>query len=116
MSGSDHFCCPDHLTKYRRKLQGMYGDNQNGIMDLTHRKLRIIFSCGGGWEHVSVNGIKKVPTWEQMEWARLEFWPDDSTVMQLHVPLGDHINDHSYVLHLWRPIDAEIPRPPQIFV
>ena len=116
MSDNDHFCCPDSLTKYRRKLHGMYGDNQNGIMLIEHRQLKIVFSSGEGWEHVSVSGRKGIPTWKEMEWARLQFWPDGSTVMQLHVPVSDHINKHDYCLHLWRPTDAEIPRPPQVFV
>jgi len=116
MSDLPYFCCPDSLTKYRRTLNGSYGDNQNGIMVLAHRQLKIIFSSGEGWEHVSVSAYKKTPTWGQMEWVRLQFWPDNSTVMQLHVPTTDHINMHNDCLHLWRPTDRPIPRPPQVFV
>ncbi len=44
------------------------------------------------------------------------FWGDSETVMQLHVPAADHVNDHPYCLHLWKPINQDIPRPPSYTV
>ena len=116
MSKIDYFCCPDSLTKYRRKMHGMYGNNQNGALVIIHRKLKIIFSCGDGWEHVSASSKNKVPTYEQMCWLKEQFWPEQACVMQLHVPKNFHINTHPHCLHLWRPINVEIPQPPQVFV
>jgi hypothetical protein len=51
-----------------------------------------------------------------MQHVRDLFFRDDETVMQLHVPRVDHINQHPYCLHLWRPQRADIPRPPGILV
>lgn len=77
-------------------------------------------SVGGGWEHVSVhakeNGRNRCPTWDEMAWIKDRFWRDDETVMQLHVPGDDHVNLHTTTLHLWRPINHLIPRPPKEFV
>ena len=76
----------------------------------------VVASAGGGWDHVSVSRRNRCPNWQEMEHvARLFFRPDE-TAMQLHVPASDHINQHPYCLHWWRPMDQDIPRPPAIFV
>ena len=65
------------------------------------------------WEHVSIKGHGCCPTWEQMCHVKSLFWGDDECVMQLHVPVEDWVNVHVHVLHLWKPIGIEIPRPPK---
>ena len=80
------------------------------------RTLRIIASNGEGWDHVSVSLANRCPRWSEMEHVKRAFFLDHETAMQLHVPPGDHISHHPYCLHLWRPHDAEIPRPPAILV
>lgn len=70
---------------------------------------------GDPWEHVSVSVLKqpgKTPSWPEMVWVKDLFWGPEETVMQLHVPMVDHINYHAGCLHLWKPIGVEIPRPP----
>jgi hypothetical protein len=64
-----------------------------------------------GWEHVSVSRINRCPNWPEMSHIKTLFFKDDETVMQLHVPSSDHINEHPNCLHLWRPTSTEIPRP-----
>lgn len=76
----------------------------------------VIASSEGGWDHVSVSRRNRCPNWAEMEHVKRLFFREDETAMQLHVPPGDHINCHPYCLHLWRPQNAEIPRPPAIFV
>ncbi len=81
--------------------------------------LRIIATAGDQclpWEHVSVSLAGRCPTWGEMAYVKSLFWRPDETVMQLHVPDADHKNYHPYCLHLWRPLNAEIPRPPSIAV
>jgi hypothetical protein len=51
-----------------------------------------------------------------MEYVRRLFFQDTETVMQLHPPLADYINQHPYCLHLWRPHAVALPRPPQWMV
>lgn len=91
-----------------------------------------IVSDGGGdepeiqamprWEHVSLRahsqltGESRVPTWEEMSYAKSLFWEDEECVMQLHPPKSSYVNRHPHVLHLWRPLFAEIPQPPTIMV
>jgi len=95
------------------------GDHQNGVFDIPHNgwNLRVIASVGEGWEHVSVHasnrrGEMRCPSWNEMEFIKRLFFAPNETAMQLHVPEAEHVNKHPYVLHLWRPTDVEIPRPP----
>jgi len=80
------------------------------------KMLRVIASSGGGWDHVSVSRRNRCPNWPEMSHVKNLFFRPDETVMQLHVPASDHVNDHEFCLHLWRPQDAEIPRPPKWMV
>lgn len=95
---------------------GWAGDGTCGAFQIrtpdSKRSLRIIASSGEGWDHVSVSKEKKCPTWPEMEFIKRLFFKDDETVMQLHVPIEAHINDHPYCLHLWRPKERDIPKPP----
>jgi hypothetical protein len=43
-------------------------------------------------------------------------WDAEDVVMQLHPRKSEYVNNHPHVLHLWRPVDVEIPTPPSIFV
>lgn len=81
------------------------------------RMLRIIASSGDrelgvAWEHVSVSLPKHTPNWAEMCYVKAQFWDDEETVMQLHPPQSKWINNHPHCLHLWRPLDVEIPLPP----
>ena len=71
------------------------------------------FSDGMGWEHVSVSviGKNRCPSWEEMSWIKDQFWGDEEEVIQYHPRKSEFVNTHPYVLHLWRPIGIELPRP-----
>lgn len=89
-------------------------------------RIRCIASDGDGWqehgypppawEHVSVSTAVRCPTWEEMCFVKDLFWDPEDVVIQLHPPRSEWINNHPYCLHLWRPIDIELPRPPSITV
>lgn len=85
------------------------------------RRLRVLVDDGElvGWEHasVSIEGDRRgrLPSWEEMDAVRRAFWRDDECVVQYHVPVADHV-DMAPVLHLWRPIGVDVPRPPSILV
>ena len=107
------FGAPVWAEKHRVSLPGYpRGDRQNGAFLFVDKGLKVIISAGAGWEHVSVSRKSRVPTYDDMAWIAQTFWRRDQTVMQLHVPAADHINVAEHCLHLWRPIDQDIPRPP----
>jgi hypothetical protein len=97
-------------------LYGQIGDAENGIFAFRSptddKVLRVIASTGDGWEHVSVSKVAKTPSWAEMEFVKRKFFKPGETAMQLHVPTADHISIHDHCLHIWRPVDQEIPRPP----
>lgn len=83
--------------------------------------LHIIASPGDAnesipWEHVSVSCQKRTPNWTEMCFVKDLFWHSEDTVMQLHPPKSQWINNHPFCLHLWRPLRDNIPLPPQIAV
>lgn len=110
-------------NKYRvRTGQGGSDDScgNNGYFRIPLIKnncpLRVIASDGLGWNHVSVSLPDRTPTWMEMCKVTALFWDDEDTVMQLHPPRSEWVNNHSYCLHLWQPIGIEIPRPPDYLV
>ena len=99
-----------------RTLYGWSGNETCGAFvvpsPIDKANMAIIASCDSGWEHVSVSRANRCPNWPEMEYVKRMFFKDDECVMQLHVPAGDHLNHHRYCLHMWRPLESEIPRPP----
>lgn len=76
----------------------------------------VVFSWGGGWDHVSVSFQRRCPTWEEMCIVKDIFFRDDECVVQYHPAKKDYVNMHPYCLHLWRPQNEKIPMPPKILV
>jgi hypothetical protein len=74
--------------------------------------LRVVASSGDGWDHVSVSLEHRCPTWAEMDWVKRLFFKDNEVAFQLHPKPSDHINIHPYTLHLWRPLNRNIPLPP----
>lgn len=92
------------------RVDGPPGERYGAFVVL-HRgkRLRVIVSAGGGWDHVSVSCADRCPTWDEMSYVKRLFFYPQETVMQLHVPERQHINCHPFCLHLWRPqTEAEI--------
>lgn len=78
--------------------------------------LNFIFSWGCGFEHLSVSTPVRTPTWEQMCFMKDIFWNDNEVCMQLHPKKEDYVNNMPHCLHIWKPINKEIPTPPSIML
>lgn len=110
------------LDQFRRrdrhviKRFGGVGDETCGVFEVPSPidggSMMIIASSGGGWEHVSVSRKNRCPNWPEMSHVKHLFFKDNETVVQYHVPSANHVNDHPNCLHLWRPTNTELPRPP----
>lgn len=89
-----------------------------------HKRLKAICICaeGEGWEHVSVSYLRNdkpiqiTPSWEHMCVIKNFFWDETDTVIQIHPPKSEYVNQHEHCLHLWRKIDFEQPLPNSILV
>ncbi len=80
------------------------------------RILRIIASHGGGWDHVSVSLVSRIPNWKEMCFVKDLFFDDEECVVQYHPPRSEYKNLFPYCLHLWKPHNIEFPMPPIEFV
>lgn len=78
----------------------------------------VIWSNGGGWEHISVAPYKRshTPTWDEMCRLKDMFFRDDEVVVQFHPAKSDYVNNVPNCLHLWRPLNEVMPTPPSIMV
>ena len=89
-------------------------------MQMTQKKIVLVAIADDGlitgWEHVSCykyNGFKRyIPSWSDMCKIVSLFWDEEDCVIQYHPPKSESININPFVLHLWRPIGVELPKPP----
>ncbi len=86
------------------------------IFKTQSKELLVISGIGFEWEHVSVSTSNRCPNWQEMCFIKNLFWDPNETVMQIHPPEENYINNHPYCLHLWKPLQAQIPMPPEILV
>ena len=85
----------------------------------TMRKMTVIWSYAGGWEHVSIDGKKRTPDWEEMCKLKDMFFDNDECCVQYHPPKSEYVNNAPYCLHIWKPIEknnGKLPTPPSILV
>ena len=77
---------------------------------------RVVWSFGGGWDHVSVSFMNRCPTWDEMCKVKDVFFRDDECCVEYHPPKSEYVNIHPYCLHIWKPQNGEIIMPPTIYV
>jgi hypothetical protein len=107
-----------HLRRILHPTAETFGDAFNGaaIMRTAYGALRILFSDGMGWDHVSVSRPDRCPTWPEMCLVKDRFFDPDDCVVQFHPPQSMYVNDHPHCLHLWRWRGGEFPMPDPIMV
>lgn len=122
------------LERYRNRAAALafYGGLTDPGMDKWHgfflvpvkgskRPLRVLANSGEmpgshGWDHVSVSLPGRCPNWGEMDQVKRLFFRPDEVAMQLHPQESEHISNHPYCLHIWRPVAADIPLPPSLLV
>lgn len=114
------FHAPNQYRQRKGRMATADAHGNNGAFFVPTRPgqapLMVLASDGMGWEHVSVSLPNRCPTWEEMCRVKALFWDDEDAAMQLHPPKADWVNNHSYCLHLWRPVEGAIPLPPALMV
>lgn len=71
----------------------------------------VIWSFGGGWDHVSVSYKRRIPTWDEMCRVKDMFFKEDETVVQFHPKKSEYKNLCPTCLHLWRDQNQEHKLP-----
>lgn len=99
-------------------LRSSQKDGNNGAFKFLFGRTSFfaIASDQDGWEHVSVTTQGRCPTWEEMCRVKSMFWDVDDCVVQYHPPKSEYVNNHPYCLHLWRPVNDNVPTPPSYMV
>ena len=122
-----------HVPEIRRVLDPARGFasssrdyGNNGVFEWRegNKLIRCIASDGMGWEHVSVSIHElhnrkinsRMATWDEMCGIKTLFWDDEDVVVQYHPRKSEYVQNVSYVLHLWRPIEKVMPTPLSIMV
>jgi hypothetical protein len=108
---------PESMRGYRN--EGLEGFFQ--IWGPCAQELTIISSLGDdpiceGWEHVSVSTPRRCPNWVEMCFVKDLFWAENECVVQFHPKKAAYINNHPFVLHMWKNVNFEFPTPPGILV
>jgi len=83
---------------------------------VTTKRWLVFFTSSYGWEHASVSQTNKTPTWDIMCRVKDIFWSGDECCVEYHPKEEDYVNMHEHCLHIWKPIDVELPTPPSIMV
>lgn len=120
------FRVPERYRVHGGELGSDFTYGQNGAFCVESPEpgwlLLLIVSNEEGWEHVSVHAAKnkgrteRTPTWREMAFVKDLCWDEEDVVVQLHPRRSEYVNVHRHVLHLWRPLEAEIPLPPRWMV
>lgn len=99
-------------------IMGVGEDGGYGVIEYGKLRGSIIWSFGGGWEHVSVSPFRHsyTPSWAEMCRIKDIFWHDDEVVVQYHPAKSEYVNNMPNCLHLWRPVNEVMPTPPSIMV
>ena len=83
---------------------------------LRNEPLTVVWSFGGGWEHVSVSYRRRCPTWDEMCRVKEMFFNPEEVAVQYHPRESEYVNRHPYCLHIWRKCGEDFETPPMAFV
>lgn len=99
-------------------IQQTTQDGGCGFVQFGKMRASVIWSNGGGWEHVSMAPYRHsyVPSWDDMCRLKDMFFYDTELVVQFHPPVSEYVNNVANCLHLWRPIEETMPTPPSWMV
>lgn len=81
-----------------------------------NKRASVVWSFGGGWDHVSVSFADRCPTWDEMCRVKDVFFSEDECCVEYHPAKSEYVNQHPYCLHIWRPQAGGMPTPPSWMV
>lgn len=109
----------EELRKTPRLLIESVGiDGGKGAVHFPKWTGSVIWSFGGGWDHVSVAPYKRhiVPSWEDMCMLKDMFFREDEVVIQIHPAKSEYVNMVPNCLHLWKCQNQAQPVPNSLMV
>lgn len=104
------------LERLKVSMTGPDGGCGDIYFPAQREPMAVVWSFGGGWEHVSVSYRRRTPSWDEMCKVKDMFWNEDETVVQYHPKKSEYVNRHPYCLHLWRKTGEDFELPPKQYV
>lgn len=104
------------LPKLTIVQEGMDGGWAEVHLGASRRKrvATVVFSWGGGWDHVSVSFDCKTPSWSDMVEIKCMFFKPNEACAQFFP--AECENKAPVCLHIWRPQNALLQMPPRWMV
>lgn len=109
----------EELKVTPRLVIGRVGvDGGSGEVHLHKWSGSVIWSYGGGWDHISVAPYKRhiTPSWEDMCMIKNMFFNEDEVAVQFHPAKGDYVNMVPNCLHIWKMQAEGFPVPDSLMV
>ena len=107
----------DEIAKDKRIQVSRRGvDGLDGWLTIKGQLFFFVCSNGCGWDHVSVSLRNRCPSWNEMCIVKDIFFSESECCVEYHPAKEDYVNMHPYCLHIWKPQDCEMPKPPKLFV
>lgn len=108
--------CPEDADNWRTNTGDTFG-----LFYITRSHIilkALVAPMESDWQHVSVSvqGLNRCPTWEEMCFVKNLVWGQDVTVIQFHPKQSEYVNKHKYCLHMWKKSGIEYELPPSILV
>lgn len=66
-------------------------------------RCRVIVSQDNGLWHLSISRKDRLPSYDELKYARYAYLPDVPYLVQIFPPKEDFVNVHQFCLHLWEP-------------
>lgn len=88
----------------------------NGWATIRGKTFFVVYTTNAGWDHVSVSTHSRCPTWEEMCAIKDMFFDAEEFCVEYHPKKSEYINNMPYCLHIWKPQNKEMPRPPKELV
>jgi hypothetical protein len=98
---------PSFWREFRNALGDMARAWEHKIDGLTVLRSVSTLKNGEKWIHVSLSRKSKMPTYEDLARVKRDFFGEDVEAYQVFTKESDHVNVHSFCLHLWAPIDMK---------
>ena len=95
---------------------GVTEDGGDGWVTIRGTIFIVVYSNGGGWDHVSVSNKSRCPSWGEMCIIKDIFFEEEECCVEYHPAKSNYVNIHPNCLHIWKPQNRSIPVPPKIFV
>lgn len=86
---------------------------------VTRKRYWCKFTSALGWEHVAVSPQPqrgKTAEWDVMCKIKDIFWEEEECCIEYHPRKSQYVNNNETCLHIWKPLNIELPEPPTILL